>query len=155
MVHDAVDRAVLEASERKAEVDGALVWLRHQLGQRDDRVAVIDEWKGEVTEHMWDIGEVQGAIRGRMSEAELRLNQHQALAVAQRQEIDLLGDVVVRQSEVIDIQCRLLLTMEGEFNCKLVWLERMMDPVGRSLGNPILIKDDPVADVVTLVGHEE
>ena len=38
-----------------------------------------------------------------MLEAELRLNQHQALAVAQRREIDLLGDVVVRQSEVIDI----------------------------------------------------
>ena len=30
-----------------------------------------------------------------------------------------------------------------------------MDPRGRTLGNPILIEDDPVEDVVTLVGHEE
>ena len=45
--------------------------------------------------------------------------------------------------------------MEGEFNRKLAWLERMTDLVGRLLGNPILIKDDLVADVVTLVGHEE
>ena len=30
-----------------------------------------------------------------------------------------------------------------------------MDPVGRTLGNPILIEDDPVEDAVVLVGHEE
>ena len=45
IVQDAVDKSVLETSERKAEVDGALVRLRHQLGARDDRVAVIEEWK--------------------------------------------------------------------------------------------------------------
>ena len=65
-----------------------------------------------------------------------------------------MGGVVVRQSEVIDIQCQLLLEME-EFNRKLARLERMIDLVGRTLGNPILIKDDPIEDVVTLVGHEE
>ena len=36
IVHDAVDRSALEVSERKAEVDGALVRLQHQLGHRDD-----------------------------------------------------------------------------------------------------------------------
>ena len=155
MVQDVVDRASLETSERKVKVDGALVWLRHQLGQQDDRVAIIDEWKEDATVHMWDIGEAQGLIQGRLSEAELHLNQLQVLAVAQRREIDLMGGVVVRQSEVIDIQRQLLQMMEGEFNRKLARLERMMDPVGRTLGNPILIEDDPVEDVVTLVGHEE
>ena len=42
IVQDAVDRSTLETSERKMEVDGALVRLRHQLGRRDERVAVID-----------------------------------------------------------------------------------------------------------------
>ena len=32
---DTVDRMVLEASERKAEVDGGLVRLRHRLGQTE------------------------------------------------------------------------------------------------------------------------
>ena len=31
----------------------------------------------------------------------------------------------------------------------------MMDLVGRMIGNLILIEDDLVEDVVTLVGHEE
>ena len=62
---------------------------------------------------------------------------------------------MLRQSAVIDVQCRLVLEMEGEFNRKLERLERMIDLVGRTLGNPILIEDDPVEDVVTLVGHEE
>ena len=66
---DAVDRMVLENLERKAEVDGALVRLRHQLGQRDDQVAIIDEWREDVTTHMQDIGEAQGLIWGRLSEA--------------------------------------------------------------------------------------
>ena len=79
MTSDAVDRMALEASERKVEVDGAIVRLHHQLGARDDHVAIFDEWKGEVTEHMRDIGEAQGSIRGRLREAELRLNQQHAL----------------------------------------------------------------------------
>ena len=155
MVQDMVDRTALETSERKVEVDRAIVQLQHQMGRRDDHIAVIDKWKEDVTGHMRDIGEAQGGIRGRLSEAEYRLNQLQALAVAQRQEVDLLGRVVVRQSEVIDIQHWLLLEMEAEFNWKLGRLERMMDPRGRTLGNLILIEDDPVKDVVTLVGHEE
>ena len=95
IVHDAVDRTVLETSERRAKVDGDIVRLHHQLGQRDNRIDMIDEWKGEVTEHMWDIREAQGLIRGRLSEAELCLNQLQVLAVAQRREIDMMGGVVV------------------------------------------------------------
>ena len=103
MVQDTVDRTALETSERKVEVDGALVQLRHQMGRRDNRIAIINEWKEDAMGHMWDIGEAQGLIRGRLSEAELRLNQLQALTVAQHREIDLMGGVVVRQSEVIDI----------------------------------------------------
>ena len=155
MTSDAVDRMALELLERKVEVDGAIIQLRHQLGHRDDQVAIIEEWKEDVTGHMRDVGEAQGLIRGRLSEAELRLNQLQALAVAQCREIDMISGVLVRQSEVIDIQRQLVLTMEGEFNRKLAQLERMMDLVGRTLGNLILIEDDPVEDVVTLVEHEE
>ena len=40
---DTVDGMVLEQSERKVEVDGAIVQLCHQLGRRDDRIAVIEE----------------------------------------------------------------------------------------------------------------
>ena len=67
MVQDAVDRSALETLERKVEVDGALVQLHHQSGRRDDWVAIIDEWKEEVTGHMRDVGEAQGAIRGRLT----------------------------------------------------------------------------------------
>ena len=63
--------------------------------------------------------------------------------------------MVVWQSEVINIQRNLLLEMEAEHQRMFARLERMIDPVGRTLGNPILIKDDSVEDVVTLVGHEE
>ena len=72
---DAVDRIVLDRSERKAEVDGALVRLHHQLGSRDDRVAVIEDWKEDVTTHMRDIGEAQGLVRGRLLAAEYRADQ--------------------------------------------------------------------------------
>ena len=150
IVQDAVDTAALERSERKAEVDGALVRLRHQLGARDDRVAVIEEWKEDVTTHMWDIGEAQGLVWGRLSEAEYRLAQHQAILRAQTEELELMGGVVGRQTAVIEAQCRLIYGMEEEFNRKLARLERMMDPVGRTLGNPILIEDDPVEDAVVL-----
>ena len=56
IVQDAVDRTTLERSERKTEVDGALVHLRHQLGHRDDRVIVLEDWQRDATEHMRDIG---------------------------------------------------------------------------------------------------
>ena len=104
MVQDTVDRTVLETSERMVEVDGALVRLRHQLGHRDDRVAVIEEWKEDVTTHMRDIGEAQGLVRGRLSEAEYRLTQHQAILRAQTQELELMGGVVARQTAVIEAQ---------------------------------------------------
>ena len=151
LVQDVVDRMMLERSERKVEVDGALVRLRNQLGHRDDRVVVIEEWKEDVTTHMRDIGEAQGLVRGRLSEAEYRLTQHRAILRAQTQELELIGGVVARQTEVIEAQRRLIYGMEEEFNRKLARLERMMDPVGRTLGNPILIEDDPVEDAVVAV----
>ena len=49
---DTVDRMVLEASERKTEVDGGLVRLRHRLGQTEQRAAVVEEWKEDVTTHI-------------------------------------------------------------------------------------------------------
>ena len=108
-----------------------------------------------MTDHLRDLGEAQGSVRGRLREAEFRLDQHQALDTAMRRELDLLGGVVVRQSKVINIQRGLLLEMEGEYWRRFERLERMMDPRGWTLGNPILIEDDPVEDVVTLVEHEE
>ena len=153
---DTVDRMVLEASERKAEVDGALVCLRHRLGQTEQRAAVVEEWKEDVTTHMRDIGEAQGLVRGRLSEAEYRLAQHQAILRAQTEELELMGGVVGRQTAVIEAQRRLIYGMEEEFNRKLARLERMIDPVGRSLGNPILIEDDdPVEDAVVIIEEHE
>ena len=73
IVQDAVDRSALETSERKAEVDGALVHLRHQLGHRDDWVVILEDWQRDANVHMRDIGEAQGLIWGRLTEAELRL----------------------------------------------------------------------------------
>ena len=66
-----------------------------------------------------------------------------------------MGDVMGRQTAVIEAQRRLIYGMEEEFNRKLARLERMMDPVGRSLGNPILIEDDPVVDAVVAGMVEE
>ena len=40
---DTVDEMVLEQSEQKVEVDGAIVQLRHQLGRRDDWISVIED----------------------------------------------------------------------------------------------------------------
>ena len=33
-------------------------------------------------------------------------------------------------------------------------MERLMDPRGQTIGNPILIEDDAVEDAVVLVEHE-
>ena len=81
--------------------------------------------------------------------------QLQAIVLTNRREVDLLGDVLGRQTAVIEAQRRLIYGMEEEFNRKLAWLERMMDPVGRTLGNSILIEDDPVEDEVVLGMVEE
>ena len=43
LTSDTVNRMVLESAERKAEMDGTLVHLYHQLGQWDDWIVVIDE----------------------------------------------------------------------------------------------------------------
>ena len=66
-----------------------------------------------------------------------------------------VGDVLGRSTAVIEAQRRLIYGMEEEFNWKLARLERMIDPVGRTLGNPILIEDDPVEDAVVLGSVEE
>ena len=151
LTSDAVDRLVLDRSQKDAEVDGALVRLRHQLGQRDDRVAVIEEWKGDVTEHMRDVGEAQGLVRGRMTAVEFRIEQLQQLLLGQRRELSVMGTVLGQQTEVIEAQRRLIYGMEEEFNRKLRRLERMFGPEGRTMGNPIVIEDDPVADAVVAV----
>ena len=108
IVQDAVDRTALETSERKVEVDGALVRLRHQLGQWDDRVTIMEDWQREATEHLRDIGDLQGLIWGRLTEAELRVCQLQALVLTNRREVELLGDVMGRQMAVIEAQRRLI-----------------------------------------------
>ena len=134
-----------------APSDGALVRLRHQLGSRDDRVAVMEEWKGDVTEHMRDIGEAQGLVRGRLSALEYRVEQLQSLLLGHRREIDVMGNVMAQQTAVIEAQRRLIYGMEEEFNRKLARLKRMFGPEGRTLGNPIVIEDDPVEDAVVAV----
>ena len=73
---DMVDGMVLEESERKVEVDRSIVHLRHKMGRTETRVSVVEEWKGEVTEHMCDIGEAQGRIWGWLSEAEATSGDH-------------------------------------------------------------------------------
>ena len=91
-------------------------------------------------------------------EAKLCLTQMQALTVGMRREIDLLGGVLVRQSELLDIQRRLILELDQENRQKFERLERMLDLWGRTFRNPIVIDLDPedqVDDAVTLVGHEE
>ena len=67
----------------------------------------------------------------------------------------MLGDILGRQTAVIEAQHRLIYGMEEGFNQKLARLERMMDLVGRTLGNPILIEDDPVEDAVVLGSVED
>ena len=151
LTSDVVDRVVLDQAERKAEVDGALVCLRHQLGSRDNRVAVIEDWKEDVTTHMRDIGEAQGLVRGRLSVAEYRADQLQSLMLGHRREIDMLGNVMAQQTAVIEAQRRLIYGMEEEFNRKLARLERMFGPEGRTVGNPIVIEDDLVEDAVVAV----
>ena len=137
-------------------MDGAIVWLHHQMGRRDNQIAVIEEWKEDVTGHMRDVGEVQGAIWGWLSEVEVRANQLQALLMLARWEINLLSGVVVRQSKVLDIQCQLILNLDQENRRRFERVERMLDPWGRTFGNLILIDLDPEErelDVVTLVEH--
>ena len=144
-----VDGMVLEGSERKVEVDGAIVRLRHKMGRMEMCVLVVEEWKGDVTEHMQDMGEAQGGIRGRLLEAEMCLTQAQAIIVGQSREIKMLGDVVQQKSELLGIHWELILELDQENRRRFGVLERMLDPQGRTFRNPILINLDP--DEVTLV----
>ena len=157
-IYDSVDRMVLEQSERKVEVNGAIVWLHHQMGRRDDRLAIVEDWKADVTEHMRDIGEAQGGIWGRLSKAEAHLTQLQVIVVEQSREIDLLGGVVAQQLELLGIHWDLILRLDQENRARFERVERMLDPRGQTFGNPILIDLDPEedreVDVVTLVEHE-
>ena len=57
-----VDGMVLEESERKVKVDGNIACLKHKMVRTEMRVSVMEEWQGEVTEHMRDIREAQGSI---------------------------------------------------------------------------------------------
>ena len=127
----------------------------HVVHDHNNRVVILEDWQRDATNHMQDIGESQGLIRGRLTEAELRLRQLQALMLTHHREVELLGDVMGRQTAVIEAQRQLIYGMEEEFNRKLARLERMMDPVGRTLGNPILIEDDPVEDAVVAGSVED
>ena len=146
---DTVDGMVLEGLERKVEVDGSIVRLRHKMGRMETRVSVIEEWKGDVTEHMRDIGEAQGRIQGWLLEVEACLTQLQAVVVGQSREIEMLGDVVRRQLELLGIHQELILELDRENQRRFEGIERMLDPWGRTFGNPILIDLD--LDEVTLV----
>ena len=83
---------------------------------------------------------------------EVRVNQLQALLVAQSREMETMSDVIQAQNKAFRVQSELLLKVEW----KQAWerrrldvVERRMDLVGQMIGNPILIEDDE--DEVTLV----
>ena len=141
---DTVDGMVLEVSERKVDMDGRVVQLHHQLRNAETRMLVVVEWKEDITVHMWEMGEQCREDCRRMREMEEQVNQLQALLVAQSWEMEMMSNVIRVQNEVFQVQSELFLEVER----KQSW-ERRMDPVGRTIGNPILIEDD--VDEVTLV----
>ena len=69
--------------------------------------------------------------------------------VGQSQEIEMLGGVVVRQSELLGIHQELILQLDQENRERFERVERMLDPRGQIFGNLILINLD--LDEVTLV----
>ena len=74
------------------------------------------------------------------------------LLVNQGREMEVMSDVIQAQNEVFQVQSTLLLKVErkqARERRRLDAVERRMDPVGRTMGNPILIEDDE--DEVTLV----
>ena len=77
------------------------------------------------------------------------LTQAQAIIVGQGREIEMLGDVVCCQLELLGIHQELILELDLEIRRRFKRVERMLDPRGRTFGNPILINLDP--DEVTLV----
>ena len=153
-IHDSLNGMVLEALERKVEVDRAFIWLCHSLGRRDERVMILEDWQWDAMEHMRDIGEAQGGIQGRLLEVEVRLTQLQAIVVGQSREIEMLGGVVTRQLELLGIHRELILELDAENRRRFERIERIQDLWGRTFRNPILIDLDPEerdADEVTLV----
>ena len=129
---DTVDGMVLEMSANKADADGKVVQLWHRLGNVETRMSVVEEWKGDVTVHLQELGEQRGEDRRQMREAEERINQLQVLAVA--------SDVIWAQNEVFQVQNALLLELERKQGRE----RRRLDPKGRTLGNLIIIEDDEV-----------
>ena len=73
----------------------------------------------------------------------------QAIVVGQSREIEMLGGVVRQQSELLEIHRELILGLDQENRRRFEVVERMLDPWGRTFGNPILIDLD--LDEVTLV----
>ena len=66
----------------------------------------------------------------------------------------MLGGMVTHQSELLGIHRELILELDQENWRRFERMERMLDPQGRTFGNPILIDLDPEdrdPDEVTLV----
>ena len=80
---------------------------------------------------------------------EAHLTQAQAIIIGQSNEIKMLGTVVRRLSELLGIHWELILELDWENRRRFEGIERMLDPWGRTFGNPILIDLD--LDEVTLV----
>ena len=114
---------------------------------------VVEEWKDDVMVHMRELGEQRGEDRRRMREMEESMNQLQALLVNQGREMEVMSDVIWVQNKAFRVQSTLLLKVEWKQSRerrRLDVLERRMDPVGRTMGNPILIEDDEVKLVEAL-----
>ena len=95
------------------------------------------------------MGDSQGVIWGRLTEAEGQLAQLQAVVVGMSWELEMLGDIARCQGELLQIQWELIMAIDKEQQRRIQSLERKLDPRGRTFGNPVLIDLDP--DEVTLV----
>ena len=139
--------------ENKADADGKVVQLQHHLENVETRAAVVEEWKDNMTVYMQELGEQCGEDRRRTREMEERINQLQVLVVAQGRELEVASDVIQAQNDMFWVQSTLLFEVEQkqvQERRRLDWLERRMDPVGRTMGNLILIEDDEATLVKAL-----
>ena len=105
-----------------------------------------------MTNHLWEMGEQCGEDHCHLQEMEARINQMQVVIVGLSQELELSRDMIQAQSLVLGVQNQLLLEMErvqSREKGRLDRVERMVDLAGRTIGNPILIKEEE--DEVTLV----
>ena len=96
---DMVDGMVLQTLENKADVDRKVVQLQHHFGNVETRVSVVEEWKDDMTVHMQETGEQYGEDHQRIREMEERVNQLQALLVAQGRKMEVMSDVIRVQNE--------------------------------------------------------